>query len=241
MSILFSHTKKSALPAYITAEEYIRHTARGLTLPKRAVLCPITPLVTKHLSGLAGVKKYWCLADIHTYKGTCYVTNFGTGSSAVASVVEVLAALGVKEILFVGLGGSLQEEVWAGDIVLCQESVCADGVCTYYTSQETAKADKTLLTDWQKRLKAQKISFHLGKNWTAAAFFRETKAEVKHYQKKQVLTVDMEISAVYSVCKKRKVKAAAALVVSDELFNPAWNPQLKNRQVFDSLKQLLNI
>jgi hypothetical protein len=57
MSILFSHTKKSALPAYITAEEYIRHTARGLTLPKRAVLCPITPLVTKHLSGLAGVKK----------------------------------------------------------------------------------------------------------------------------------------------------------------------------------------
>jgi purine-nucleoside phosphorylase len=241
MSTLFSHTKKSTLPAYITAKEYVRYTANGISLPKKAVLCPITPLLVKHLSGLAGVKKYWCLADIYVHKDICYVTNFGTGAMAVASAVEVLIALGVKEILFMGLGGSLQEEVLAGDIVLCQESVCADGVSPYYTSQEICPANQGLLKDWKDRLKAQKISFHTGRNWTTPAFFRETKPEIKHYQKKHVLTVDMEVSAVYSVCKKRKVKAAAALVVSDELFTKKWNPQLKNRLVFNTLKQLLKL
>ncbi len=241
MSILFSHTNKAILPALINAEEYVRLTAHGITLPKRAVLCPITPLVSKHISGLAGVKKYWCLADIYTYKNTCYVTNFGTGATAVASVIEVLLVLGVKEVLFVGLGGSLQEEILAGDVVLCQDSLCTDGVSPYYTSKEVSSANRSLLSIWKTYLKTKQTSFHVGRNWTTPAFFRETKAEIKHYQKRQVLTVDMEISAVYSVCKKRKAKAAAALVISDELFTGQWNPQFKNRLVFDTLKPLLKI
>ncbi len=90
-------------------------------------------------------------------------------------------------------------------------------------------------------LRAQKLNFHIGRNWSTDAIFRETKAEIKHYQKNHVLTADMETSALFAVCTYRKIPCAAVYTVSDYLGGKTWQPDLKNPQVWQNLRRLLTV
>ena len=237
MTLLPSRTKKSS--PLITPQAYAKVVARGLKLPSKAVVCPITPLVQALVK--QGWKKRFLSADIYCNETAdfCFITGFGCGGPAVALAVEQAIVLGVKEIIFAGLAGSLQEEVLPGDIVVCTESICADGTSPHYTSKELARADKKLTARLMQKLRAQKIDFHFGKNWSTDAIFRETKAEIKHYQKNHVLTADMETSALFAVCARRKIPCAAAYVISDCLGGGTWQPDFKNPQIWQNLRRLL--
>ena len=124
MSILFPKNKKSLYHEISTPANYVRHIAAGLKLPAKAIICPISSL-TKYVISHHKYKQYRCEADIYVLEGKnmCYVTNFGYGAPAMAMTLEVLIALGVKEAVFIGLAGSLQEEVQPADIVLCNEAL----------------------------------------------------------------------------------------------------------------------
>lgn len=238
MSLLYP--KKSQLNnAVITPQAYARQFARNQRLPERAIICPISPL-TKYVENHTRWKKYYCLADVYALEGknACYVTGFGSGAPAAITAAELLIALGVKEILFVGLAGSLQEEVQTADLVLCNEAVCADGVSPHYTRKESVLANKLLLNAWAKELKHNGKDFHTGRNWTTDTLFCETKAEIKHYQKNNVLTVDMETAAIYALAKKRNIRAAAAYAVSDELSTLTWEPHFGDKRIFRNLEML---
>ncbi len=238
MKLVFPPVKKARRPGVITAEKYTDLTARGLKLPPKAVVCPLTPLVGSWVK--PGWKKKFLAADIYISPENdfCFITGFGCGGPAVTLAVEQAVALGVKEIVFVGLAGSLQEEVQPADIVVCTESVCADGTSPHYTAKELIKADKKLTVRLCASLRARKLDFHVGRNWSTDAVFCETKQEIKHYQKNHVLTVDMETSAVLAACARRKVPCAAAYVVSDCLGGTTWQPDFKNPQISKNLRQL---
>lgn len=242
MKLVFPTAKKVRQPGITTAEEYVRLTAPGLKLPSKAVICPLSPLA-KTVTAQGNWKKRFVSADIYCAEKEdfCFVTAFGYGGPTLAMAVEQLAALGVKEMIFVGLAGSLQEEVQPGDIVLCNESICADGTSPHYTNKERVRADKNLLARLGRGLRAQKLDFHIGRNWSTDAIFRETKAEVKHYQKNHVLTVEMETSALYALCAGKKIKAAAAFVISDSLYEGKWTPDFKNPLIWQSLRKLAGV
>ena len=239
MTLLYPKNKKPSLKEISTPSGYVRHVAAGLRLPSKAILCPISSL-TRYVDSHAKYKKYNCEADIYALTGEdlCFVTQFGSGAPGMTMALEVLIALGVKEFVFIGLAGSLQEEVQPADIVLCQEALCDDGTSPCYTARETSTPNKTLFSKLAKELKSAGKSFHLGRNWTTDAIFRETKEEVKHYQKKDVLTVEMEAAAFYAVCAKRKVKGAAAFVVSDMLGNLKWEPHFGEKPIFRALEDV---
>lgn len=239
MTLLFPKKKKTALKEISTPAGYVRHVAAGLKLPSKAILCPISSL-TRYVDSHAKYKKYNCEADIYALENRdlCYVTNFGTGAPGMTMALEVLIALGVKEFVFIGLAGSLQEEVQPADIVLCTEALCDDGTSPCYTPAETSAPSKTLLAKLAKQLKADGKNFHLGRNWTTDAIFRETKEEVKHYRQKDVLTVEMETAAFYAVCAKRKAKGAAAFAVSDMLGNLKWEPHFGEKAIFRALEDI---
>ena len=241
MKILFPKNKKPALPGISNAANYAKHVAAGLTLPKKAIICPISSL-TKYVTSHSKWKKYTCEMDIYVLEntGVCYVTNFGYGAPAMAMKLEVLIALGVKEFVFIGLAGSLQEELQPGDLCLCSEALCDDGTSPCYVTTETVKPNKTLLTQLAGALKANKQNFHLGRNWTTDAIFRETKAEIKHYQTKDVLTVEMETAAFYAVCQKRKVRGVACYGISDKLYEYKWETHFGERSVHRTLEVLFD-
>ncbi len=240
MKRIFPPVKKVRSPETVTPKMYVKLTARGLKLPPRAVLCPITLLVQSYLKQ-GNWKKHFVAADVYVSPehDFCLITGFGCGGPAVALAAEQAIALGVKEFILLGLAGSLQEEVEAGDLVLCNESFGADGTSPHYTRQEVIRADKKLTARLSQQLRGQKINFHIGRNWSTDAIFRETKAEIKHYQKQSVLTVDMETSALLAVCVRRKVAGACAYVVSDFIGGKTWQPDFKNPLVWQNLRQLL--
>lgn len=241
MSLLFPKKNKNLRSALITPQAYAHQFARHLTLPPRAVMCPISPL-TKYVESHSRWKKYYCLSDIYVLEGknACYVTHFGSGAPAASAAAELLIARGVKELFFIGLAGSLQEEVQPADLVLCREAVCADGVSPCYTKKESIRADRTLLCAWAEELKRAGKDFHTGRNWTTDALFCETKTEVKHYQKNNVLTVDMETAALYALAKKRGARAAAAYAVSDELCRLVWEPHFGDKRLLRQLETLFD-
>lgn len=237
MKLLFPKNKKPALKGISSAQGYAQHIAGGLKLPSKAIICPITSL-TKYVTSHNKWKKYTCEADIYVLENTdiCYVTNFGYGAPAMAMKLEILIALGVKEVVFIGLAGSLQEEVQPADIVLCDEALCDDGTSPCYTVAETTKPNKTLLAKLSAQLKENKQNFHIGRNWTTDAIFRETKEEIKHYQKHNVLTVEMETAALYAVCQKRKIRAVAVYGISDKLYNYKWETHFGEKPIYRTLE-----
>ena len=237
MTLLFPRNKKSKYTEISTPVNYVQHIAAGLKLPKKAIICPI-PALTKYVTSHHKFKQYRCEADIYVLEGknTCYVTNFGYGSPAMAMTLEVLIALGVKEAVFIGLAGSLQEEVQPTDIVLCNEALCEDGTSPHYTAKETAKPHKVFLKNLADRLRARKQNFHVGRNWSTDAIFRETKEEIKHYQKHAVLTVEMETAAFYAICQKRKIKGVAAYSISDKLYEYKWETHFGEKPIYRALE-----
>lgn len=241
MKLLFPKNKKPALAGISSAQNYAGHVARGLKLPATAIICPISSL-TKYVTSHNKWKKYTCEMDIYVLEGKnlCYVTNFGYGAPAMAMKLEVLIALGVKKFVFIGLAGSLQEEVQPADIVVCDEALCDDGTSPCYVTTETAKPNKTLLTKLMRTLKVDKQNFHIGRNWTTDAIFRETKAEIKHYQKHNVLTVEMETAAFYAVCQKRKVRGVAAYGVSDKLYEYKWETHFGEKPIYRALEVIFD-
>ena len=237
MTLLFPRNKKSKYPEISTPANYVQHIATGLKLPSKAIICPISTL-TKYVTSHHKFKQYRCEADIYVLEGKnmCYVTNFGYGAPAMAMTLEVLIALGVREAVFIGLAGSLQEEVQPADIVLCDESLCEDGTSPHYTTKETSKPHKILFKNLAQSLRAHKRNFHIGRNWSTDAIFRETKEEIKHYQKHAVLTVEMETSAFYAICQKRKIKGVAAFGISDKLYEYKWETHFGEKPIYRTLE-----
>ena len=87
-----------------------------------------------------------------------------------------------------------------------------------------------------KELKANKQNFHIGRNWTTDAIFRETRAEIKHYQKHDVLSVEMETAAFYAVCQKRKVRGVAAYGISDKLYEYKWETHSGEHAIYRAME-----
>lgn len=241
MSLIFPPVRKSRSAAYVTPQSYVDKVAPGLKLPSKAVVCPITPLV-QMLVKQGNWKKRFLSADVYCNEKDdfCFITGFGCGGPSAVMAVEQAVALGVREIIFIGLAGSLQEEVLPGDVVVCEESICADGTSPHYTVKEMVRADKKLTGHVMQELQTQKLNFHVGRNWSTDAIFRETKAEIKHYQKQYVLTVDMETSALFALGERRKIPCAAAFIVSDYVGAKTWQPDFKNPVVWQNLRKLLD-
>jgi uridine phosphorylase len=71
------------------------------------------------------------------------------------------------------------------------------------------------------------LKYHHGPVWSTDAIYRETRDKVENYQRQDVIGVEMEISALFTVAQFRKVDIGAMVVVSDELAAFKWRPGFK--------------
>jgi uridine phosphorylase len=84
-----------------------------------------------------------------------------------------------------------------------------------------------MVTKLRTALDQKCFNYHRGSIWSTDAIYRETRAKVEHYQRQNVIGVEMEISALFTVAKFRKVDLGAMVVVSDELASFKWRPGFK--------------
>ena len=154
------------------------------------------------------------------------VGGFGIGAPAAVVVLEELIAAGTKRVLSIGLAGALQRGMRPGDVTVCTKAVRDEGVSHHYVAAEPYAFPSDRLTDELRRaLAAREIEFADGASWTIDAPYRETVAEARHYQDEDVLTVEMEASALFTVGACRGVDVASGFVISDSLAELVWEPQ----------------
>jgi uridine phosphorylase len=170
------------------------------------------------------------------------VAKFGIGSPIAVALLEELIALGSKRFFNIGTAGSIQKSSHLGDIILCDKSVRDEGTSHHYIQPgKYALPSKELTDSFEELLKVTSTHYTKGSSWTIDAPYRETIAEVKHYQGEGVYTVEMEASALFTVAKYRGVEIMAAFSVSDLLGDLEWKPAFSDEKTADSLCKLFDL
>lgn len=169
--------------------------------------------------------------------GLC--SGFGIGAPAVTTILEEWIAAGVRRVISIGIAGGLQPDLAIGAITLVDRAIRDEGVSHHYLAvDQPAIPDPALSAALGRALAKQGATPRVGPTWTIDAPYRETVAELRHYQTEGVLTVEMEASAVCAVAQVRDVALATAFTVSDSLAELVWNPQFAASEVHAGLMTL---
>jgi uridine phosphorylase len=148
------------------------------------------------------------------------------GAPYAVMLIETLIKWGADKIIVLGLCGSISTDVRIGDIVVPTSALVDEGVSRHYRHLEDrpSPASQSIVHHIKKGLIENGQTFHEGSVWTTDAIYRETVSAVQHFQQKNALAVEMELSALFSVARFRGVEVGAILVVSDELATMQWKP-----------------
>ena len=148
------------------------------------------------------------------------VTLSNPGSVMASSMIDIMAASGVKEVVVVGLAGSVSPKARIGNILLPSWGLREEGASYHYVPdpdyvpRPSERLRSMLATALTRRFRGRVLE---GGVWSTDAPLRETLDKVVEYSRKGVLGVDMESTGLMTVASVKGVELAIALVVSDEL------------------------
>lgn len=148
----------------------------------------------------------WEIKDLNL----CFLDG-GRGAPQAVDTVETLAALGVKNIIAVGMCGAYDENVRVGKIIAPQKAFVEEGTSLhYYESIEVSYPNGDLLETATAFLHISNYPIV-----SSDAVYRQTFDKERLWREKGAVGVDMETSAVFSVAQYLGLKAVALLMISD--------------------------
>lgn len=151
------------------------------------------------------------------------------GAPLSVMIAETLIAWGARTLVFLGWCGALSPTVEIGDLVLPTSAFIDEGTSRHYRPGIEASAPSPLLARQLAEVCASDgRPLHQGPVWTTDAPYRETPDQVRAYQERGALAVEMECSALFTLGAFRSAAVASLLVVSDELSSPTWRPGFKD-------------
>lgn len=161
------------------------------------------------------------------------MTGFGGGSPMTVELAEEFAAMGVKRMILMTWGGTLQPELKPGDIIVVNQAIRDEGTSYHYLPpSKTIAADPHLVDQLVSAILARGGSCSVGTTWTTDAPYRETVDEIRQYQSEGVKTVEMESAGLFTIGQVRGIPTASVVVGMDSLANFRW-------QVPDRLDDIL--
>jgi len=180
--------------------------------------------------------------DLYSVKKTrnkvAVMTNFGGGSPIVVELAEEFIAMGAKRLVLMTWGGTLDKELKAGDIVVCDQAIRDEGTSYHYLPPtKTVQADHDLVDRLVSSIKARGSSCTTGTTWTTDAPYRETLEEIQQYQSEGVKTVEMESAGLFALGQVMGCPTASIVVVMDSLATYHW--QVPDR--LDAIQKSLEI
>jgi len=165
------------------------------------------------------------------------------GAPYATMLLETLIAWDVERIIFFGWCGAISHDVKIGDIIIPTGAIIDEGTSKHYHQEEdgVSRPSSYILKNTKEALKKGGLSFHEGIVWSTDAIYRETCEKVIYYQEKDILAVEMELSALFTVGKFRNVQIGGILVVSDELSTLKWQPGFKEQRFKESRKAVVEV
>ncbi|MCX4367704.1 MAG: nucleoside phosphorylase [Clostridia bacterium] len=151
-----------------------------------------------------------------------YKTMLGASASA-GTLEEIALMLDTEKFLFFGSAGSLDREISQNKVVVPTFSYRDEGTSYHYAeANDYIKINNSsIVADFMSR---NSIPYIEGKIWTTDAFYRETKNNFSKRKSDGCIAVDMECSAIQSVCDFRGLDLFYFLICGDLLDAPEWDP-----------------
>lgn len=220
-------------PPVFTAEQHANsdhinsdHGGGAVQLPKRAVAFCLgrgLPVLqerfrTRTIMGeLPGFIAHSPAYSVEGNDNVCFFDG-GRGSPQAGCYVETVHALGVEELLVVGLCGAFGEDINVCDVLIPDRLLIEEGTSHHYSvSPEFAVPDSL----WPYEVTAGFLSergFTVKRRdvVTTDVPYRQTYYKEELWRSRGFCGVDMESSAMVSLCNYYGMKCSVALMASDK-------------------------
>lgn len=142
------------------------------------------------------------------------------GAPMAALLLEELIALGFQRFISVGPAGYPANghvpPLRLGEIILVDDALIYEGTSSHYGVQTASVAPHAImLSSLEGALRRQGVASHRCKIATTDAIYRETPAFIDEIIAHGAMAIDMEISALFSVCRFHDKPIGALLFISD--------------------------
>ncbi len=153
-----------------------------------------------------------------------FLAGPAVGAPMAVLCLEKLIALGARTVLVHGWCGSLVPGLAGADILVPTWGLPEEGTSRHYGAPARPGPDQGLAGELARWLDQAEAGCRRGPVWTTDAPYRETREKVERYGRDGIMAVDMEYTALCTVAAFRGIRLAAALLVSDELWQTPWRP-----------------
>lgn len=212
-----------------TAENHLRRKypeGQAPQLPPRAVIFCLgrgLPVLRERfdtevfMEELQGFITHTPVLTVPGHEGVCFLHG-GYGAPQAVTTVESIHALGVREVLLVGLCGAFAPDIQVGDVLLPPAILSEEGTSLHYMEEpgfaRVEPPESPLPLAGCLRGKGFTV---LERNTvTTDAPYRQTFHKEALWRKRGCAGVDMEASAVVTLCNYYNMKSTVALMASDK-------------------------
>lgn len=146
------------------------------------------------------------------------IINFGVGSPNAATIMDLLAAIHPRAVLFLGKCGGLKKKNKVGDLILPIAAIRSEGTSDDYLPPEVPALPAFNL----QRAVSTTIRDHNRDYWTGTVFTTNKRVWEyddrfkKYLQKTRAMAIDMETATIFSVGFYNSIPSGALLLVSDQ-------------------------
>jgi purine-nucleoside phosphorylase len=176
------------------------------------------------------------------YKGE-RISVQGTGMgmpSAGIYIEELIKEYEVETLIRVGSAGSLQKDVVLRDVVLAMTASTNSALNQerFKGSHFSPTADFKLFQKAVKVAESSGINFHAGNVFSSDIFYADNKDYYDIWSTYNVLCVEMEVAALYTISAKYKKQALGILTISDSLVTGEQTSAKEREQSFTDMVRI---
>ena len=167
--------------------------------------------------------------------------NFGMGSANAATIMDLLAAIKPKAVLFLGKCGGLKKKNELGDLILPIAAIRGDG-----TSNDYLPPEVPALPAFTLQRAVSHVIRTVGKDyWTGTVYstnrrvWEHDNKFKKYLRKTRSMAIDMETATLFTVGFANGIPTGALLLVSDQpMISEGVKTQKSDKMVSEKFMQM---
>lgn len=213
------------------------------------ILLPGDPLRAKYIAEtyFEDVIQYNEVRGMYGYTGTykgerISVQGTGMGVPSISIYVnELIEEYDVKTLVRVGTCGAMQKDIQVRDIILAQGATTDSQVnrLVFGGIDYAPLANFDLLKNAYELAQDKKLTTHVGNVFTSDTFYRDNGKEVNDLLARyNVLAVEMETTALYTLAAKFNRQALSILTVSDHVITGEITTSEERQTSFHAMMEL---
>lgn len=208
------------------------------------VLLPGDPLRAKYIAEnfLEDAKCYNEVRNMFGYTGTykgqrISVQGTGMGVPSISIYInELISSYNVQNLIRVGTCGAIQKDVKVRDVILAMSASTDSQMnrLTFGGVDYAPTADFDLLKKAYDTGIEKGLSLKVGNVFTADMFYNDN-SELEKWAKYQILAIEMESAALYTIAAKFNRKALSVLTVSDHILTGEETTAKERQTTFNEM------